>query len=380
MRGHPGSDSFILWLSPKAAANPNIVRIALLTSWNERCGIAAYSRGLVEALQPRVEVRVVPASFRRGPPALYETMAAALNEGDVAHVQHSYAFFGGMHPLRTRYPSFIRGVRRPLVLTVHELDEGTGPLAIYKRWFNRRTLLAGPVRAWVVHSPSLRAALIALGAPADRIHLHPMPVPEPLPLPDGDASRRRLDLVGRTVLTIPGFLARRKGYDLALAALARLPKRYLLLVAGGPHAADRTRTEDWLRAEARRHGVEDRFRITGFLSDERLSEVLVATDVVLAPFHSMSASASLHLALGYRKAIVASDLPPNRALDCVALFPVGDADALAQAIRAVVENTDRRRELEQAADAFARHHGYAALAERTLALYDAVLAEERGQG
>src|ERR1043165_9546135 len=76
------------------------MRVGLLTSWNERCGIAEYSRRLCAALRQRVELEVVPATFRASPKAAYAAMGQALNAGDVAHVQHSYAFFGGMHPLK----------------------------------------------------------------------------------------------------------------------------------------------------------------------------------------------------------------------------------------------------------------------------------------
>src|SRR5437868_1309961 len=98
------------------------MRAGLLTSWDERCGIAEYSRELVAELRRRVEVDVVPATFKRSPRHVYAAMGQALNSGDVAHVQHSYAFFGGMHPLRCGWPALARAVRRPLVLTVHELD------------------------------------------------------------------------------------------------------------------------------------------------------------------------------------------------------------------------------------------------------------------
>src|SRR5260221_491006 len=83
-----------------------------------------------------------------------------------------------------------------------------------------------------------------------------MPVPPVrAPLPDAAEAKRRLGLEGRTVLTIFGFLARRKGYEVALAALRSLPPETLLLAAGGAHAADRGEPEAWLRAEAERLGV-----------------------------------------------------------------------------------------------------------------------------
>ena len=184
-------------------------------------------------------------------------------------------------------------------------------------------------------------------------------------------------LEGKRPLVILGFLARRKGYDVALRALRELPPEYVLVAAGGEHAADRTGTEAWLRAEAERAGVADRLRITGYLPAERLEQAAALAEIVLAPFTSMSASASLHYALARGKAILASDLPENRSLDCVALVPPGEAEALAQAIRRLGAAPGERSRLEGAARGYARSHSFAALAADTLAIYRH-LAEESG--
>src|SRR5262249_61933350 len=93
--------------------------VSMVTSWEERCGIAEYSKGLVAALEPSVAVKVVPATFRPSPAAVYTAMGRALNVGQVAHVQHSYAFWGGVRPRWGGFPNLLRAVRLPLVVTGH---------------------------------------------------------------------------------------------------------------------------------------------------------------------------------------------------------------------------------------------------------------------
>ena len=90
---------------------------------------------------------------------------------------------------------------------------------------------------------------------------------------------------------ILGFLARRKGYEVALAALRELPPEYVLVAAGGAHAADHTDTEAWLRAEAERLGVAERFQITGFLSEEELeaATALAESKIIMEYFRSPGA-------------------------------------------------------------------------------------------
>jgi glycosyltransferase involved in cell wall biosynthesis len=355
------------------------MRVGFLTSWHERCGIAEYSRRLVEALRPRAEVEVVPATFLRSPQAVYAAMGKALNAGEVAHVQHSYAFFGGMHPLRSGWSALAQALQRPLLVTLHELDlRATGayrlPPAVeraYKRRFNRSVFLHPAVGRWMVHAAELRDALVELGAPAERVLYRPLPLaPPPEPLPDPAPLRASLRLEGKRPLVLLGFLARRKGYDLALEALRTLPPEFVLVAAGGEHAADRSGTAAWLREEAARRGVSERLRVTGYLEDDDLERVTALAEAVLAPFREMSASASLNYALARGKPVIASDLPENRALDCVRLFPAGDAAALAAAVREVCGSAALRRELADAAARYAAAHGYPALAEETVRIYE----------
>jgi glycosyltransferase involved in cell wall biosynthesis len=358
------------------------MRAAFLTSWDERCGIAEYSRHLVRSLRERVEIDLVPATFLQSPRGVYAAMGQALNQGEVAHVQHSYAFFGGMHPLRSGWGALAGAIRRPLLITVHELDLVTRgiyhlppPLeSAYKRRFNRSVFLHPSVTRWMVHAAALRDALVDLGAPADGILYRPLPIAPPGRPPDPGPLRRRLRLEGKRPLVILGFLARRKGYDLAVQALRELPEEYVLVAAGGEHAADRSGTEAWLRAEAARAGTSDRLRVTGYLSEEELEGAAALAEVVLAPFHEMSASASLHYALARGKPVIASDLPENRAVPCVRLFPAGEARALAAAVREVVGSPGIKRELAAGALRYAAAHSYGALAAETIGVYEEMAA------
>jgi glycosyltransferase involved in cell wall biosynthesis len=227
----------------------------------------------------------------------------------------------------------------------------------------------------LVHSPVLRDQLIALGAKPERVTCLPMPMdPAPLTAVDPAPLMRRLDLAGKRPLVLLGFLARRKGYDVALQALRELPEEYVLVAAGGEHQADTSGTEAWLQNEVRQAGLSHRVRITGYLPAEELEQAAALAEVVLAPFREMSASASLSYALARGKAVIASDLEPNRLLSCVRLFPQGNASALAAAVRAVTETPGIRLELERAALRHAENHSYSALAEETIGLYNQLLA------
>jgi D-inositol-3-phosphate glycosyltransferase len=269
------------------------------------------------------------------------------------------------------------------VMTVHELDlraMGTRGLPApleraYKRWMNQRMFTRPHIRRWLTHSGEVTTALVSLGVPKAAVETLPMPVPEPEPMPPAEVAKAALELEGRRVLTIFGFLARRKGYDLALAALARLPEDVVLLAAGGVHGADTTAPEYKLRALAERFGVAKRFRITGYLAPEQVPVIFAATDLMLAPFHEVSGSASLALGQAYGRPILASDLPPLRDSGA-ALFPAGDASALSGAVARLLERPEERERLAAASRAVAAHRSYAALAERTVEIYRDVMGDD----
>src|SRR5688500_11360186 len=105
--------------------------VSMFTSWEARCGIASYSAGVVAELRRSLDVRVVPARFDCLQVTEYRALGEAMNEAQLAHVQHSYAFFGGMRPPGAGGAAFLAAIRVPLVMTVHELDiqgGGGGPL------------------------------------------------------------------------------------------------------------------------------------------------------------------------------------------------------------------------------------------------------------
>jgi glycosyltransferase involved in cell wall biosynthesis len=118
------------------------------------------------------------------------------------------------------------------------------------------------------------------------------------------------------------------------------------------------------------------FRITGYLAAEQVPVVFGATDLLLAPFREVSGSASLALGQAYGCPILASDLPPLRESGA-ALFPSGDAAALAAAVTHLLAHPEERERLAAASRAVAARQSYTALAERTGAIYREVLGNAR---
>lgn len=147
----------------------------------------------------------------------------------------------------------------------------------------------------------------------------------------------------RSVLFL-GRIERRKGLEVLVQAMARLrPLGVRLVVAGdGPEAGVARRLADRL-------GVESEWR--GVVRDDEKAELFRRAGVYCAPgLGGESFGIVLVEAMAAGAAVVCSDLPGFRAVagGAARLVPPGDAGALADALRAVIEDAqeaDRMRKM-----------------------------------
>lgn len=169
------------------------------------------------------------------------------------------------------------------------------------------------------------------------------------------------------------FLGRhepRKGLDVLLAALPDLPRDLRVWVGGeGPQT-------DELRE---RFGHDERIEWLGRISDEERAARMRGCTVYCSPsVRGESFGMVLLEAMASGCALVASDLDGHRnvATDGVdaLLAPVGDAAALAKALRRVLDDEGLRAELVAGGRRRAEQLSMAHLAERYVAIYRQVLA------
>lgn len=149
-----------------------------------------------------------------------------------------------------------------------------------------------------------------------------------------------LNLDGSTVVTLLGFIHSRKGYELLINALPELPQNVKVVFAGGA-APGHEHYIDQLRSLARTKGVEERLRITGYLSEEELEIYLAATDLAVCPFKFFSASGSLSTWISVACPILAYDLPQitqynKLERDAIKTFSPYTSTALAQSINQLI--------------------------------------------
>ncbi|MDA0638940.1 glycosyltransferase [Nonomuraea sp. MCN248] len=210
--------------------------------------------------------------------------------------------------------------------------------------------------------------LVAMGVPERRISVVPCGVDLDRFRPDGPVAPRT---DGPMILSI-GRMVPRKGVDTVIAALRRLPGAELV-VAGG-RAGDEEAVR--LRELARGYGLQDRVHVIGSVPRERVPALMRAADVlVTVPWYEPFGLVPVE-AMACGLPVVASAVGGH--LDTVAgcglLVPPRRPRALARALREVLDDPARRRELSRAGARRARErYGWPRVAEQTEAVYTQVI-------
>jgi phosphatidylinositol alpha-mannosyltransferase len=179
-----------------------------------------------------------------------------------------------------------------------------------------------------------------------------------------------------------GFLGRfdepRKGFDVLVAAMERMvaDRPGLRLLVAGPGD-----TEAALAAMP--PAVAERVTMLGLVSEAEKERVLRSVDLYVAPnTGGESFGIILTEAMSAGTPVVASDLDAFRRVledgTCGALFPVGDADALAVTLADLLDDPARRAVLSgEAARAVARYD-WSQVAADVVAVYETITAGTSG--
>jgi glycosyltransferase involved in cell wall biosynthesis len=165
-----------------------------------------------------------------------------------------------------------RSLNKPVLITAR----GTDVTLIPKYRLPRRMIrwAAHQAAGIITVSASLKAALVELGVAPEKIQVLRNGVDLRLFHPvERSAIRSSLGLNGPTLLSV-GHLIERKGHDLAIRALTRLPDFELLIAGDGPE-------EQHLKALASESGVGTRVRFLGSLTQLQLRDFYGAADALV---------------------------------------------------------------------------------------------------
>jgi glycosyltransferase involved in cell wall biosynthesis len=244
--------------------------------------------------------------------------------------------------------------RRALAYEAHRLNDSG-------RWLQRQTVKrAGTV---IAITPRLGDDLISLGADRSRVMLAHDGIRHERFANVPDQTQARQEIGWPHDAFIVGYVGRLhtlgmdKGLDTLIAALRQVNGVSLALVGGPDDMAEKLR-QHWVRL-----GLdESRFLCAGHVPPERVPLYLNAFDVCAMP-HPWTEHFAYHTSpiklfeyMASRRAIVASDLPGWADVvqngESALLVPPGDTDALAAAIKRLLDDPALRTRLAE--NAYAR--------------------------
>ena len=264
----------------------------------------------------------------------------------------------------------------PLVVTVHDASPITVPETSTPRgrWFHRRGFAAAARRARLVITVSEFAAdEIATYTSISRDQLRVVPNGVDLTRAAGaDAARVRaaFGIGDRPYVFWVGTMQPRKNLAVLLDAFARLdasdvPHQLVLAGEAGWGGDD--------GAAIRRLG--NRVRLLGQVPSADLAALYAGADLFAFPSRHEGFGIPVLEAMAQETAVVAADIPVLREVgnDAACFVPVGDADALADAIATLLRDDAARSSLAARGLTHAQRYSWERCVDATVAVYEEAL-------
>jgi glycosyltransferase involved in cell wall biosynthesis len=324
---------------PATTTVPGRETLAFLHLGRPESGVRRYGQLIADEARgrPGLAIREVDAGLLDERSGRIDDAARQLAGADVVVMQWNRRGWGTRGRSLARLARFRRAYRGALVVTLHDIFERHG---LRQRWLQPEAwslrYLGRVSDRIVVHSEVEVERLQGL-VPRERLSVVPHFVEHRDLLLSPDEARARLGLTGRRIVTLLGFVYGRKGHRYAVEAVPHLPDDVVMVYAGGP-VAGRSFVHDLAMRKAQELDLGDRFRITGYLSEEELETWIAATHLAILPFTDLSASGSLSSWISVAKPMLASDLPgfreyERRAPGALRFFSPPEPTPLAAAIR-----------------------------------------------
>lgn len=264
--------------------------------------------------------------------------------------------------------------RRPLVLTVHDLDAVAHPELHSRRARSLQVAQLAAARRHadlvIANSATTARALNAHGVDPERIrvvHLAgaELPAPDPRLVPDAP------------YFLAVGTLDARKGLDVLIDAFSRAGLDGVRLVLAGP---DGHRAE-MVRAAAEACGAADQILVAGRVTDAELAALYRGALAYCLPSRAEGFGLPALEAMSAGAPVIASDLPVVREIVGRAgrIVPVGSVPAWIEALEVLAGDDATRARMSLEGRVVSERFTWSATAKATVAVYEEVIAGHPGR-
>lgn len=389
---------------------PRGKRIAYVTTYPPReCGIATFTYDLSQAIntlgvfaRPTIiaindsglslakpyskEVKFVIEQHDKNS---YLAAAEYINNSDIALVslQHEFGIYGTESGKDNWDGSlvldFLRALKKPVVTTMHTVLKKPNEFQLRAiQEISQRS-----DRIVLMARNSRRILEPVYGISRDKMAFIHHGAPD-VPFHGSDYFKRVFGLEGREVLMTFGFLSPGKGIEHVLNALRDVVHRHpevIYLIVGATHPVVRREAGERYRRElqkiVKKHGLVDNVKfVNQYLTLNQLILFLRATNIYLAPQLNPEqyVSGTVAYAAAFGKAIISTKFRYARSIlrkGRGILVPFGDDVAIADALNEILDNPQKKRDLEEAIYIYSRKMTWHHVASRYADLFRRVLSE-----
>jgi glycosyltransferase involved in cell wall biosynthesis len=362
--------------------------INMVTTWGTRCGIAAYSNFLTAELKKDVKVKIVKVSGKHAlSPKSFVTGFTLRKSRDLIHVQFAYGMFSDLKIANYLFNAFsalplyfgLALGTTPVITTFHEIPKFVTPGGRLGKAFT--TTLNGMVcqvsDIILVHTQESKELLIKnFKLNPAKIKVVPMGSVEAPKLQDKNKCKEKLGLLGKQVITLPGFVSRQKRHDMVVKLLPSLGENVHLLIAGGVRTPQDEAYYKEVKNLASQLNCADKI---SYFDDFPISPtVLNATDLAILPYSIGTDSLTLRLLAAYKVPTITSDLKMFKEVEqqygCIETFRSGDIDDLRSKIVNLSDNKSRQEHLIKQSQVMWQNSRWSNVAAKHLDIYLEILA------
>jgi len=379
------------------------IKVIYVSSYIPRkCGIATYTKDLtndINQLNPYALAEILAINrieenlsypwevkFKINYDSLESYVQAAnyvnQSEADFVLLEHEFGLYGGRggdHIL-----AFIQTLKKPLAVTFHTIIED--PSSDFGIAQER---LADTAKANIVMIEDSRQKLIEeYKIPEEKIAVIPHGIPD-LPFGNNEKFKRKKRLSNKVVLGNINLLSENKGIEYSLEAIAKIAKEFpeiVYLVIGQTHPIvlqkEGEKYRNSLKKRIRKLGIESKVRfINEYLSLEDLLEWLQAIDIYITPYLNpiQASSGALAYAIGAGKSCISTPyLYAKEALgkERGILVPFENSQAIAEVLLNLLNNPQKRKEMEKRAYAYGRLMTWSSVALQHLDLFKTIIEND----
>jgi glycosyltransferase involved in cell wall biosynthesis len=362
--------------------------INLVTTWNKQCGIATYSAFFAEELRKKVKLFITIIPDKNALSPFFIILGYKVGRlNDLVHVQFEYGLFSNLKLGKKKLTAFAALLfylgltlgNRKVITTMHEprkkiMSGGRGGV-FYTQLLDQLIFTVSDLI--IVHTNESKTLLNTVyGVNESKLIVIPHGSFEQPEVQSKDDCKLKLGLLGKTVITILGFVTQKKGHDLVIPLLPQIDSNVQLVVAGGPQNSEDSVYFEGLKKQTEQYRVSDRVTFTGFLKD--LTCVLNATDIAILPYRNVTDSGVLHHLIAQRIPIIASDLEAFKEIydefGCLDLFNSEDPQDLLRKIQTLLLDQKLRDLLAIKCVDMWNETKWSQVTEKHLAVYREVLS------